>query len=108
MGAHRIRLRAPWRRETLAKGGLRWTRRFHRPTGLSSADRVWVVVAGKPAGGEAWLNGRSLGVLTVGGETRFDVTLLLAEFSELAIGMGEQAEGVGAGDAPAEVWLEIG
>ena len=46
--AHSIRLRRPWQCEPTATGGLRWTRSFHRPTGLEDDDLLWLVVSNLP------------------------------------------------------------
>jgi hypothetical protein len=46
--AHSIRLRDPWQCEPTGEGGLRWTRIFHRPTGLEPDDDLWLVIIGLP------------------------------------------------------------
>ncbi|NUQ65201.1 MAG: hypothetical protein HUU20_22270 [Pirellulales bacterium] len=74
MSVHRIRLREPWRRK-LTKEGVRWERKFNRPTGLEGKERVWVVVEHLRGGGEVRLNGRFLGGITAeSGEGRFEIT----------------------------------
>jgi len=108
MNAHRIRLRAPWQSERHAHGGVSWNRRFHRPTNVDPAERAWIVVSGVGLEGTAGLNGQVLGPLLVSGETRFDVTGLLADRNELAILFAGNWEYPGDPDRPTEVWLEIG
>src|SRR5262245_16328632 len=41
---HTIRLRGPWEYQPLADGKLRCDRRFHQPTGLDAASRVWLAI----------------------------------------------------------------
>jgi hypothetical protein len=76
--AHSIRLRDPWQRAILPGGAVRWSRVFHRPTGLEQGDSLVLVISGLPA--EA--------VVTVNGVTfqrrdeapgQFDVTHVLQE-----------------------------
>jgi len=55
--AHSIRLRDPWQRAALADGGVRWSRRFHRPTGLEADDQLLLVLSGLPAGTVVRVNG---------------------------------------------------
>ncbi|MCC6493856.1 MAG: hypothetical protein IT424_12660 [Pirellulales bacterium] len=55
--AHSIRLRDPWQCEPNADGRLRWTRTFHRPTGLEADDDLWLVLSGLPPGAEVRVNG---------------------------------------------------
>jgi hypothetical protein len=105
---HVIRLRGPWRwwpadGASQAVGGrvqlpnawsalggpsrpqrVRLTRTFHRPTGLSPAVAVRVIVDGRGARGELTLNGKRLGALAEG-RAAFDVTGVLTETNELVI-----------------------
>ncbi|RIK86710.1 MAG: hypothetical protein DCC67_02540 [Planctomycetota bacterium] len=67
--AHSIRLRDPWLCEPTAEGGLRWTRAFHRPTGLEPDDDLWLVVSGLPAEAEVRVNGHAFA--TDGGRESF-------------------------------------
>lgn len=55
--AHSIRLRDPWQCAATADGGVRWSRRFHRPTGLEADDQLLLVLSGLPAGSVVRVNG---------------------------------------------------
>ena len=57
---HTIRLRGPWEQEPLQDGRVRWTRRFHEPTGLSESSRVWLVFEDAGNQSEMSLHGRPL------------------------------------------------
>jgi hypothetical protein len=58
--AHSFRLRDPWQCESLPTGEVRWSRGFHRPTGLEDDDELWLVISGLPAGARVTLNGEQL------------------------------------------------
>ena len=58
--AHSIRLRDPWQCAALADGGVRWSRRFHRPTGLEADDQLLLVLSGLPAGALVRVNGHGI------------------------------------------------
>lgn len=79
---HRIRLRAPWAAEPLADGRTRFTRRFGRPTNLGPAA-VRLVVEGRTAPAEVWLNGERLGEVDADGA--FDVSGRLAERNRVEV-----------------------
>lgn len=106
MNVHRIRLRAPWRRDLLEAGSVRWTRTFHRPAGLSPAERVWLVVAPVPAGGDVRLNGHPLGSLDTTQATRLDITAMLTVSNTLELLC--RCLHATAPEPPAAVHLEIG
>ena len=55
--AHSIRLRDPWQCEATEQGGVRWSRRFHRPTGMEADDQLVLVLSGLPAGVGVRVNG---------------------------------------------------
>lgn len=84
---HIIRLREPWERQPLGDGTVRYTRRFHRPTGLDARSRVWLVVEGVEGDAEVALNERVLAraisdqaakeVVGTAHPTRFEITELL-------------------------------
>ena len=57
---HLIRLREPWEREPLDEGAVRFTRRFHRPTGLDESSRVWLVIDTAGSSAAVTLNDRPL------------------------------------------------
>ncbi len=107
--AHSFRLRDPWQCEAIA-GGVRWSRVFHRPTGLEDDDALWLVCSGLPSAAAVTLNGAPLspcatlpyatGVLPVRtaerattpstGDTpvpphQYNVTALLAETNRIEI-----------------------
>ena len=81
---HVIRLRAAWRVE---QGGA--TRRFNRPTGIDSGERVWIAWDGPMV--DAALNGASLDEAFFCGPARFDVTDRLAAANELRMGTDNAA-----------------
>src|SRR5204863_1246889 len=55
-------LRGPWEYELLQREGTaRFTRRFHRPTGLDAASRVWLAIDDVDWHASVMLNDRSLG-----------------------------------------------
>ena len=56
--AHSFRLRDPWQCEA-TEGGVRWSRIFHRPTGLEPDDELWLVISGLPAEAVVAVNGHS-------------------------------------------------
>jgi hypothetical protein len=58
--AHSFRLRRPWQCDCLTTGATRWSRVFHRPTGLEHDDALWLVCAGLPAEARVILNGVEL------------------------------------------------
>jgi beta-galactosidase/beta-glucuronidase len=68
------------------RGRVRYTRRFHRPTGLDAGERVFLVIERVNATGTAQLNGQRLGdVSRVGGPFRFEVTRQLQPSNLLTI-----------------------
>jgi hypothetical protein len=87
MNVHRIRLRGPWSCDP-APEGIRWRRRFGRPTGLQPQQSVWIAVEGIVQPGSVALNGRILGRLGVPGSepvARFEVSGSLLPRNELCI-----------------------
>jgi hypothetical protein len=95
----------------------RLTRRFGCPTGLTPADRVWLVCESPDTrpGDEALshdirLNGASLPALVGGGRRRAEVTLLLESRNELVVvgsGVGPWDGRRRLPDQMGRVWLEI-
>jgi hypothetical protein len=77
---HVIRLRGPWQAEPLSGGMVRYSRRFHRPTGLDGGDRVFLVVD-EAAAGAILLNGQSV----ANQSGRFDITNMLAATNFLTL-----------------------
>ena len=55
--AHSFRLRDPWHCAATEQGGVRWSRRFHRPTGMEADDQLVLVLSGLPAGAMVRVNG---------------------------------------------------
>jgi hypothetical protein len=114
--AHSFRLRDPWQCEREANGAVRWSRVFHRPTGLEDDDALWLVCSGLPAGATVVINGERLtpcatGVPPVrpaespatsstGGapvpptfpRNQFDVTLVLADANRIEIRVAPSAQ----------------
>ena len=103
---HTIHLRDPWKCEPSGGGAVCWSRLFHRPTGLSGRETVWLVLA--PVGDEAVVDAH----VTFSGEllpacdfkeaVRFNVTPLLADGNRVEILLPHVTE-----TRPFEVWLEI-
>jgi hypothetical protein len=88
-------------------GRVRYTRSFHRPTGLDAGERVFLVVEPPRSSGVVELNRKRLGDLRWGGAPlRVDVTNLLGGDEELEI-IVEHAAKENAGGLVGEVWLEI-
>ena len=79
--AHSFRLRDPWHCEPAPEGGLRWSRVFHRPTGLEPDDELWLVVSGLPAGAQLTVNGHAFPA----DMTQAPVTPLLADANQIQI-----------------------
>ena len=68
------------------RGRVRYCRRFGRPSGLATADRVELVVEQVDAMGSVELNDRSLGIIAVGQTRwRYDVTSRLQPRNLLCI-----------------------
>jgi hypothetical protein len=57
--AHSIRLRNPWQRAATEGGGTRWSRHFHRPTGLEPDDQLLLVLSDLPVDVVVRVNGRT-------------------------------------------------
>ena len=85
MNLHRIHLRRPWGSEVVA-GAICWRRRFGRPTGLATADRLCIVGENPSQSGTVELNGVSLGTYDGGSaSSRFEVTGRLDLRNELLL-----------------------
>ena len=103
---HRIDLTAAW--EPPGQGG-DWTRSFGRPGGLTTADRVWLVLGGA-AIGTPELNGVALPPMA---DRRWDVTGLLRRRNRLVLrGGGGESFGTATARMPlpaaiGAAWLEI-
>lgn len=67
------------------RGRVRFCRRFNRPTGLASGDRVWLFLAGVHPRGEVRLNGQLLGEADASQPARFLVSVILQVHNELTI-----------------------
>ena len=84
------------------RGLVRYTRSFHRPTGLDAGSRVWLVIEDVDFQATVTLNDQSLGVIQLAGSpqarqlfdlphhpiacpTRFDITDLLAPSNSLVL-----------------------
>jgi hypothetical protein len=88
--AHSIRLRDPWQCEPLEGGGLRWTRVFHRPTGLEPDDSLCLVICDLPAETQVTVNGHAF--KNEGqSPTQLDVTPILAADNRIEILVPPQA-----------------
>lgn len=109
MSVHHIHLRHPWLCEPQAEAVV-WRRRFNRPTGLGSGQRVFVVMERLPGLGAVTLNGTVLGLLS--GEAapqRFEVTDQLQSHNELVLRLdwSAGADQADSSTPPGEVRLEI-
>ena len=109
MALHRIRLRKPWGSEGIG-GAICWRRRFGCPTGLGTADRVWIVVENLPQAESIELNGVLLGAL--GGAAacaRFEVTGRLDARNELLLRLPTPGDPhpSSSGSPPGEISIEI-
>jgi hypothetical protein len=78
--AHSFRLRDPWLCEALEDGALRWSRVFHRPTGLDPGDQLVLVISGLPLSPQVTINGQLLA-----GGPEFHITHLLAETNKIEL-----------------------
>jgi hypothetical protein len=98
--AHSFRLRDPWQCDCLTTGATRWSRVFHRPTGLEPDDALWLVCSGLPAEAQVILNGKELsrdatsgqapsacatGVPPVLSAHQYEVTTLLADTNQVEL-----------------------
>ncbi|MEO2049197.1 MAG: hypothetical protein ABGX16_21775 [Pirellulales bacterium] len=97
---HTIRLRDPWQHQPAKSGGTRWTRTFHRPTGISKQEKVWLVISDSTV--PVWLGDQLLTADGIGQGGRYDITTLLANFNRLAIEVLEATD-----QRSFEVCLEI-
>ena len=84
---HTIRLRGPWQSQSLAGGMLRFERRFHQPTGLDAASRVWLAIAEADSQARIELNGQFLGEVDSGSHApaRFEITSLVKPQNLLSV-----------------------
>jgi len=98
--SHTIRLRDPWQHAPIQAGGMRWTRAFHRPTGLTERETVWLVVSGETSG--VRLGGQLLTASGAGPGSHYDITARLADHNRLTVEV-PQADV----KRPFEVCLEI-
>jgi len=84
------------------EGVVRFSRRFHRPTGLTDSSRVELVIVGLPESAQIDLNGQV--VPAAAGECRIDATgLLVADMNQLMV----EFPIVGGQSMAADVTLEI-
>ena len=95
---HRIRLRGPWEYESLTYC---FTRRFHQPTGLTAASRVWLVIDEADSHARVELNGQILGDVAPRTPARFEITAHLKPQNLISIRMSNTGEFIG------QVSLEI-
>jgi hypothetical protein len=99
--AHSFRLRDPWQCDCLTTGATRWSRVFHRPTGLEDDDALWLVCSGLPADAQVILNGIELSRVATSGQAptpcatgvpppvsgahQYEVTTLLADTNKVEL-----------------------
>jgi len=113
---HAINLTAAWAPPTADSPGNPWRRQFGLPTGLTAADRVWLVVE-SPSGCRLELNGVEIQAAAAGGTLRQDVTQRLQRRNDLLLVGGDDRDPVAeAGGSVTRcplpshlgrVWLEI-
>lgn len=82
--AHSFRLRDPWQCECGDNGTVRWSRVFHKPTGLEPDDALWLVCSGLPVDAAVAVNERSLDS-SAEGKHQFEVTHLIADSNRIDI-----------------------
>jgi hypothetical protein len=97
---HTIHLRDPWQRQPAESGCTRWTRAFHRPTGISEQEKVWLVISDSTV--QVWLGDQLLTASDPGQGGRYDITTLLENHNRLAIEVLEATD-----QRSFEVCLEI-
>ena len=90
--AHSIRLRDPWQGEPLPYGGVRWTRVFHRPTGLEPDDSLCLVISGLPAEAQVTVN-EYVFANECQSPAQLDVTAILADDNRIEILLPPTANG---------------
>jgi hypothetical protein len=83
--AHSFRLRDPWQCDCLTTGATRWSRVFHRPTGLEDDDALWLVCSGLPAEASVTLNGTPLDRSAGDAPHQYEVTTLLSETNRVEL-----------------------
>jgi len=100
--AHSIRLREPWQCEPLGgegRGGVKYSRRFHRPTGLEATSRVWLIIEEATADAVVALNGQELGKTQSNSyPARFEITARIEaqNFLEITV-LSNEGPGSGLG-----------
>ena len=103
MAVHRIRLRAPWKRERENDRDV-WRRVFGCPSNLSSREKVRLVLRSESARATVLLNGEALG----SAPAVFEVTASLEFRNRLTLTMEGCGEIEGEGrEPPFDVSLEI-
>lgn len=87
---HHIRLREPWTCESAEEGGVRWSRVFHRPTGLAASDVVVLEIENLPDRATVRVNDR-LAPNAAPALFSFEVTSLLAEPNRIEVRLPAEA-----------------
>lgn len=85
------------------RGRVRFTRHFHRPTGLDARDRVDLVLAEVEGSAELVLNDQPLGRIALGaGAARFEVSdhLQLRNLLQVDVELPRESDGGGSADSP--------
>jgi hypothetical protein len=83
--AHSFRLRDPWQCDCLTTGATRWSRVFHRPTGLEDDDALWLVCSGLPAEASVTLNGTLLARNAADATHQYEVTTLVTDTNKVEL-----------------------
>ncbi len=82
---HTIRLRHPWETEGADGQHVVYRRRFNRPTGLESGERVTLEIDRAMVAGQVSLNATVLGELEPAEFFAADITQILVDGNELVI-----------------------
>jgi hypothetical protein len=106
MLVHTIRLREPWTRVAL-EGSEQWTRRFAAPTGIGSAEQVFLAIGELPVAAQVLLNGQELGRLDSGKNARWEITNSLMPRNEICLALDPTASGESGSGRDLMVRIEI-
>jgi hypothetical protein len=89
--AHSFRLRDPWKCEQLKDSAVRWTRIFHRPTGMEPDDQLFLVISGLPPDAQVTINGKPFAPaeraagFTPTVPPQFNLTQILADSNQIEL-----------------------
>ncbi|MDC0936495.1 hypothetical protein OAS39_09415 [Pirellulales bacterium] len=101
--AHSFRLRRPWECEAIDTDAVRYSRVFHRPTGIEPGDAIWLVASGLPEQARVWVNEQLTETPPDAGRGQYEITGLLADANRIVI----ECPGAPAEEFPFDVRLGI-